>query len=118
MIRRPPRSTLFPYTTLFRAAARDAHALHPRARADDAGDAPAGKDTGASARGLREERGDEGDRLHVALSRGPHHVRDCVADPEVRLELAGVPLGDSLDRVTPAGAALDRLVEPGHAIRG
>src|SRR2546422_3594526 len=26
MIRRPPRSTLFPYTTLFRS-----HALHPRA---------------------------------------------------------------------------------------
>src|SRR3712207_7528373 len=26
MIRRPPRSTLFPYTTLFRSAARPAHA--------------------------------------------------------------------------------------------
>src|SRR3712207_8599500 len=26
MIRRPPRSTLFPYTTLFRSAARDRHA--------------------------------------------------------------------------------------------
>src|SRR5256885_8358544 len=25
MIRRPPRSTLFPYTTLFRSALRDAH---------------------------------------------------------------------------------------------
>src|SRR2546427_7578083 len=25
MIRRPPRSTLFPYTTLFRSAARDDH---------------------------------------------------------------------------------------------
>src|SRR5438132_10854218 len=31
MIRRPPRSTLFPYTTLFRSRAA---ALHPR-RADD-----------------------------------------------------------------------------------
>src|SRR2546429_6427258 len=30
MIRRPPRSTLFPYTTLFRSAVVD-H-LHPRAR--------------------------------------------------------------------------------------
>src|SRR5256885_8265856 len=29
MIRRPPRSTLFPYTTLFRSAAKSAHAhLH------------------------------------------------------------------------------------------
>src|SRR3712207_7985551 len=27
MIRRPPRSTLFPYTTLFRSAAADAEAL-------------------------------------------------------------------------------------------
>src|SRR5260370_38788131 len=114
MIRRPPRSTLFPYTTLFRSAALDAHALHPRARADDAGDAPAGKDTGASARGLREERGDEGDRLHVALSRGPHHVRDGVADPEVRLELAGVLRADSLDRATRAGEALQRRVWPGE----
>src|SRR3712207_8975551 len=31
MIRRPPRSTLFPYTTLFRSAA------HARARRDDGG---------------------------------------------------------------------------------
>src|SRR3712207_8148267 len=29
MIRRPPRSTLFPYTTLFRSAAPGALALHP-----------------------------------------------------------------------------------------
>src|SRR2546427_12348755 len=31
MIRRPPRSTLFPYTTLFRSAAEvtDAEAIHP-----------------------------------------------------------------------------------------
>src|SRR2546430_7746572 len=28
MIRRPPRSPLFPYTTLFRSAARRAHNLH------------------------------------------------------------------------------------------
>src|SRR5260370_10117603 len=27
MIRRPPRSTLFPYTTLFRSSARSAHEL-------------------------------------------------------------------------------------------
>src|SRR5260221_9473166 len=28
MIRRPPRSTLFPYTTLFRSAARKARGIH------------------------------------------------------------------------------------------
>src|SRR5690349_24174366 len=30
MIRRPPRSTLFPYTTLFRSRARLRHVLHER----------------------------------------------------------------------------------------
>src|SRR3712207_7476987 len=34
MIRRPPRSTLFPYTTLFRSAG----AAHPRRTAGDAAD--------------------------------------------------------------------------------
>src|SRR5256885_12862533 len=32
MIRRPPRSTLFPYTTLFRSQARARHAVRRRAR--------------------------------------------------------------------------------------
>src|SRR2546422_5785620 len=32
MIRRPPRSTLFPYTTLFRSRAADAAAVTPRLR--------------------------------------------------------------------------------------
>src|SRR5947208_9944245 len=32
MIRRPPRSTLFPYTTLFRSRARDAEGLGRRPR--------------------------------------------------------------------------------------
>src|SRR5256885_11920508 len=36
MIRRPPRSTLFPYTTLFRSRARVlGHAVHHPARAGD-----------------------------------------------------------------------------------
>src|SRR5258706_9517432 len=45
MIRRPPRSTLFPYTTLFRSAAQDRAELQPhllllvrRKGRDDAGD--------------------------------------------------------------------------------
>src|SRR3712207_8448433 len=37
MIRRPPRSTLFPYTTLFRSHAVD-HGRAARARAGDAAD--------------------------------------------------------------------------------
>src|SRR3712207_8894612 len=32
MIRRPPRSTLFPYTTLFRSAVREAHPKRSAAR--------------------------------------------------------------------------------------
>src|SRR5436190_18408581 len=37
MIRRPPRSTLFPYTTLFRSRPRSARAsaIHPVQRRDD-----------------------------------------------------------------------------------
>src|SRR6266513_5570817 len=34
MIRRPPRSTLFPYTTLFRSPRADPGAAHHRARRD------------------------------------------------------------------------------------
>src|SRR2546427_338256 len=35
MIRRPPRSTLFPYTTLFRSQLHAAMAAHEQARADE-----------------------------------------------------------------------------------
>src|SRR3712207_6897376 len=42
MIRRPPRSTLFPYTTLFRSRPRLPHRGRPALRPpDDAGDLPA-----------------------------------------------------------------------------
>src|SRR3712207_8850697 len=49
MIRRPPRSTLFPYTTLFRSAAREAvehdeHAAHLVARGAHRLDGPDGRD--------------------------------------------------------------------------
>src|SRR5438132_5565223 len=38
MIRRPPRSTLFPYTTLFRSRAGEDVARRGRARVDDLGE--------------------------------------------------------------------------------
>src|SRR3712207_7630401 len=38
MIRRPPRSTLFPYTTLFRSAAHEARRTRPRRQGDGRGD--------------------------------------------------------------------------------
>src|SRR5256885_11372291 len=65
MIRRPPRSTLFPYTTLFRSALADAVGLAMRGRALD-GDvavghrvavdrAPGGVEVEAVGGGLRSE---------------------------------------------------------------
>src|SRR5437588_2834424 len=41
MIRRPPRSTLFPYTTLFRSPGQPESARPDFAKADQVGDAPA-----------------------------------------------------------------------------
>src|SRR3989442_7547074 len=76
MIRRPPRSTLFPYTTLFRSQDETA-ALHVRAHRDDAAAAKAVVDLGvalheARARMRREEHRDrKSTRLnssHVRIS--------------------------------------------------
>src|SRR5256886_9586059 len=62
MIRRPPRSTLFPYTTLFRARARNGLRDRPdvRDRADQEGDGP----------GLR----DAARRRPQARARAPHRA--------------------------------------------
>src|SRR3712207_7384406 len=46
MIRRPPRSTLFPYTTLFRSAHRPGGGGERAARLLEAGDGAAGGDRG------------------------------------------------------------------------
>src|SRR2546426_2290456 len=61
MIRRPPRSTLFPYTTLFRSRSRDRQA-HRR------GDGEGGQGRGDHGRG------GEGPRDHPR-NRGRHAVR-------------------------------------------
>src|SRR3712207_8329851 len=63
MIRRPPRSTLFPYTTLFRSRAADAHRPAGRQLQPGACGAPARRRAGAArarpgsglAAGLRSE---------------------------------------------------------------
>src|SRR3989475_7225568 len=49
MIRRPPRSTLFPYTTLFRSLARRRAARHGGAARGAAGERHVGLDGGVAA---------------------------------------------------------------------
>src|SRR5438270_6172519 len=60
MIRRPPRSTLFPYTTLFRSdpvGDRVVHERGPEQREDD---------VGLEAHALRERSGDERSEEHTS----------------------------------------------------
>src|SRR2546422_3683957 len=70
MIRRPPRSTLFPYTTLFRSLAaegdRDLVRLHPRRRLAEGRHDPSPVRIGAVERGRSEEHTSElQSRLHL-----------------------------------------------------
>src|SRR2546421_5930535 len=85
MIRRPPRSTLFPYTTLFRSARpwgrrrRDGLARRPRRRADAAGLRRAGP--AARGRGGRRRerlRGARRDRKSTRLNSSHDQISDAV----------------------------------------
>src|SRR3989475_2702292 len=68
MIRRPPRSTLFPYTTLFRSLARrDRRGLEAGRRSRGLGDVPARL-------GVEPRRGDSG--TYAPDGDGPEHGRD------------------------------------------
>src|SRR3712207_7942957 len=71
MIRRPPRSTLFPYTTLFRSRQRpERRREHHPGRGDHAtGDGEGAQDAVAGAVPRR-------------LLPGPGHQEDVVVDPE------------------------------------
>src|SRR2546430_16805548 len=71
MIRRPPRSTLFPYTTLFRSKTRGAHVVELRAR------------SGAVARGLRLPHG-AGAAHATALARAVARSARLVGGPAAR----------------------------------
>src|SRR5438552_11411658 len=62
MIRRPPRSTLFPYTTLFRSLHRPDAPLHPQRRQERDGD------LGADAR--HPDRSEE----HTSELQSPDHL--------------------------------------------
>src|SRR3712207_8699414 len=85
MIRRPPRSTLFPYTTLFRSlgrageALREEHGTGLRGRVDAVlRDALLGEDVAAV-----DDRRDEGDRQQDR----PHHDDDGLRSEEHTSEL-------------------------------
>src|SRR2546422_10956355 len=65
MIRRPPRSTLFPYTTLFRSFIEQAHGFHQQARG--------GVGCGDAVRGRVEV------YLELAFSPGQHLIDRSIA---------------------------------------
>src|SRR2546430_13234741 len=81
MIRRPPRSTLFPYTTLFRSAAAAQHVPKRRRRARGA-PSPEGAvdvetvDVGHAARSLRTARRLVSGRLLLRPERSERRKRD------------------------------------------
>src|SRR3712207_7455451 len=74
MIRRPPRSTLFPYTTLFRSG-RPTALLVPKSRADELG--AVGRRVNAG-EGIEdhETRGLRSDGTEVDLSRSEEHTSE------------------------------------------
>src|SRR3712207_7929247 len=70
MIRRPPRSTLFPYTTLFRSSLLLPAVLHPVAVGDgDDGDHGDREEDAGDARDLRAAQDGEDDRERVQVDR-------------------------------------------------
>src|SRR3712207_6014586 len=129
MIRRPPRSTLFPYTTLFRSPGIEGVAHHHRDRAAGLGEVvrDVGDQVGALRR-LHEERVREA--VHVGPVHRAHAVDpalrqlhaaasgDVVAGPPrvVGADLEAGRVDDAVDLVRPAarhhgrlGYALDAL---------
>src|SRR3989441_6802402 len=108
MIRRPPRSTLFPYTTLFRSAERAAGERHEADAADSAAGESRQMRVGragfhdADALRARPEPGDRIERAAVVVLVGvrldDHHARDA----EPRLE-PSIPFhGEFAGRLRPA----------------
>src|SRR2546427_11374210 len=87
MIRRPPRSTLFPYTTLFRSWVVEFHRwmlrndgkAHSGDRADGGRQEAAGATGGSAPRGVFGDRDDRSRREHAAAVGGRADERDRVA---------------------------------------
>src|SRR2546422_4829188 len=71
MIRRPPRSTLFPYTTLFRSRHRDVALAHARRPLDE--DHARGRRV---VQGLRDRIGDGGEQTRLLGTRSEEHTSE------------------------------------------
>src|SRR3712207_3783267 len=126
MIRRPPRSTLFPYTTLFRSDDDVEGLAGRREQQDAAGDAAEQRDQAeaeqpsALAGVLRPEAEDAaevarplGDRVGDVGGHGPQPQRDERGEEDQR-----TAAGDGVDRAGDEGdARRDGQVEGGHERR-
>src|SRR2546430_6489815 len=99
MIRRPPRSTLFPYTTLFRSSRR--HRRHGRFGGSCGG-------TGRPA-ALHEAAGDERDRKSTRLNSSHSQISYAVFCLKKKKRIRILP--SSTIRIAPpeSGAATDRV---------
>src|SRR2546421_2765679 len=97
MIRRPPRSTLFPYTTLFRSREVRGRAAHVRSRSPDAG-----------------QQGAAGG--HVAQPRSEEHTSELQSRSDLVCRLLLEKKKNSHDCRSASCFAIDRLDER-HASR-
>src|SRR6266481_9583867 len=98
MIRRPPRSTLFPYTTLFRSIAWEVHA-----RRRERGEKPIGRKIGFTNRTIWAEYGVRAPIWSHVYDSTVHHAPDGNArvaigdllqpriEPEIQLHFARTP---------------------------
>src|SRR3712207_9031500 len=86
MIRRPPRSTLFPYTTLFRSVERAVRHVDDAHEAEDEGEAARDEEVQAGERQAVQEDDDERPRLarERVVGEREHPEEDEDADREDR----------------------------------
>src|SRR5256885_10390452 len=93
MIRRPPRSTLFPYTTLFRSVVAEGGAQPPAGLGGDRRHRP-GRDRRA---GRRDRKSTRLNSSHLVISyavfclkkkkKGQHHLIDRLTDPKIHFSM-------------------------------
>src|SRR2546426_10866731 len=115
MIRRPPRSTLFPYTTLFRSVRRrDGHGTRLRVGLEWRLDVAVGGGAGGGHAQLLEQ---EGERLlEGGADRVPHVRRQIPQPPLERPEGPPAALVDeTLLRVSPLSFAFSLAPHPVRA---